>query len=84
MPSFRRTDALDGFPVIEIDSNRRHRFRLGRPVWTIVALLVLSVGPAMARSSGYPPDGLPVGRWVLAPYVATQVGVEDNLFRLNS
>ena len=50
----------------------------------MVALLVLFTGFAMARSVGYPPEGLTVGRWVLAPYYIGQAGLEDNLFRLNS
>ena len=47
-------------------------------------MLMLVAGPAVARSVGYPPEGLPVGRMILAPYFVSQVGVEDNLFRLSS
>jgi hypothetical protein len=49
----------------------------------MLALLTLFAGPAVARSVGYPPDGLPVGRWILAPYFVSQVGLEDNLFRVS-
>jgi len=69
--------------VIEIDFNRRG-FRFHRQRWAMLALLTLFAGPAMARSVGYPPEGLPVGRLILAPYFVSQVGVEDNLFRLSS
>jgi len=50
----------------------------------MLALLTLFAGPAVARSVGYPPEGLPVGRWILAPYFISQVGMEENLFRLSS
>lgn len=83
MPPPRCADnKTDEFPVIQIDFNR-HGFRFHRPGWAMAALLMLFAGPVMARSVGYPPEGLPVGRWVLAPYFISQVGMEDNLFRLS-
>jgi hypothetical protein len=69
--------------VINEDFRRRF-FRTTSPVCVLLALVALSAGPAGARSTGRPPEGLTVGRWVLAPYFISQFGLEDNLFRLNS
>ena len=46
-------------------------------------MLALTGGSAFGRTPGSPPDGIHAGRWILAPYFITTVGVDDNLFRVH-
>lgn len=48
-----------------------------------LAVLLAWGGSASARSAGEPPPGIRAGRWVLAPYLYSTVGYDDNIFRAN-
>jgi hypothetical protein len=52
-----------------------------RPVVSAAVLLLTVVPVAMAQNEEPLPDGMPVKRWIVAPYISTLYTYDDNIFR---
>lgn len=61
---------------------RTHRVGIGRFVRFAALVTLFSDGPRAVAGTQQPtPEGVPVGRWFLAPYLVTTYRADSNLFR---